>query len=179
MTSHVCGSMSYLPLVTARVAQLVERRTRDPKTRGSNPACVRSTRKKCENFSESKLLCCADSLSVCPNPRVCITRTHKKAHVCTLRILVVHVRVWWVVETRKDPAYACTLGVGSATLLQLAFLGESDPNVSYGINPHLDNKMYTIQNTTTNNHRRHAWTNGDTKRPVCAAPAMPAKKPII
>ena len=38
------------------VAQWVERRTRDPKTRGSNP--VRSTRTKC----------CADSLSVCPTP---------------------------------------------------------------------------------------------------------------
>ena len=29
------------------VAQLVERRTRDPKSLGSNPVCVRSTRKNC------------------------------------------------------------------------------------------------------------------------------------
>ena len=36
------------------VAQLVERRTQDPKDRGSNP--VRSTRKKV-SFSESKMLC--------------------------------------------------------------------------------------------------------------------------
>ena len=39
------------------VAQLVERQTQDPKTRGSNPACVRSTRKNVESFSESKMLC--------------------------------------------------------------------------------------------------------------------------
>ena len=40
------------------VAQLVERRPQDQmdsKTRGSNP--VRSTRKICETFSESKMLC--------------------------------------------------------------------------------------------------------------------------
>ena len=40
-----------------RVVQLVERRTRDPKTGGSNPVCVRSTRNICESFSESKMLC--------------------------------------------------------------------------------------------------------------------------
>ena len=39
------------------VAQLVEHRTRDPKTRGSNPGPVRSTRTICETFSESKMLC--------------------------------------------------------------------------------------------------------------------------
>ena len=39
------------------VAQLVERRTQDKKTGGSNPTCVRSTRKICESFSESKMLC--------------------------------------------------------------------------------------------------------------------------
>ena len=39
------------------VAQLVERRTRDPKTQGSNSACVRSTRKNCQSFFESKMLC--------------------------------------------------------------------------------------------------------------------------
>ena len=33
------------------VAQLVEHRTRDPKTGGSNPACVRSARNNCESFS--------------------------------------------------------------------------------------------------------------------------------
>ena len=39
------------------VAQLVERRTRDPKTEGSNLACVRSTRQMCESFPESRMLC--------------------------------------------------------------------------------------------------------------------------
>ena len=37
------------------LAQLVERRTRDPKTRGSNP--VRSARNNCDSFSEAKTLC--------------------------------------------------------------------------------------------------------------------------
>ena len=51
------------------VAQLIEHRPRNPMdfmTRGSNP--VRSIRNTGESFSESK--CCADSLSVCPTPRV-------------------------------------------------------------------------------------------------------------
>ena len=51
------------------VAQLIELRPRpqnpmDSMIRGSNP--IRSTRKICESFSESK--CCADSSSVCPTP---------------------------------------------------------------------------------------------------------------
>ena len=37
-----------------QVARLVEHRTQDPKTRGSNP--IRSTRKLCETFSESNML---------------------------------------------------------------------------------------------------------------------------
>ena len=48
------------------VAQLVEHRTRYPKTTGSNPGPVRSTRKNCESFLSQK--CCADSLLVCPTP---------------------------------------------------------------------------------------------------------------
>ena len=30
-----------------------------------------------------------------------VIRTHTKDHVHTLKILVVHVRVWWIMETRK------------------------------------------------------------------------------
>ena len=63
---------------------------------------------------------CADSLLVCQTP-VC-TRTHKNNHVKDPVILV---RVRWIMERRKDPAI---LGLGNATLLQLAFLGESDQN---------------------------------------------------
>ena len=58
-------------------AQLVKRRTRDPKTQGSNP--IRSTRKSysIESFSESK---CADSLSMCPTPCIrMITYAHKRS----------------------------------------------------------------------------------------------------
>ena len=64
------------------MAQLVERWTRDPKTRGSNP--VRRTSKQfCEGFPESK--CCADSLLVCPTPGCIIT--HKNDHIRTLTML--------------------------------------------------------------------------------------------
>ena len=53
--------------------------TRDRKTRGSHP--VRGTRKICESFSESK--CCADSLSVCPTPRVYIyARIRRITYAC-------------------------------------------------------------------------------------------------
>ena len=45
------------PMPADGLAQLVEGRTRDPKTGGSNPAYVRSTRKIPESFSESKMLC--------------------------------------------------------------------------------------------------------------------------
>ena len=59
------------------VAHLVERRIWDPKIQkigGSNPACVRSTRKNVVRVFPSQK-CCANSLSVCLSP-VC-TRTHK------------------------------------------------------------------------------------------------------
>ena len=51
----------YLPWASAlhsewsdRVAQLLERRIQDPKSRGSNP--VRSTRKNCESFYDLEIL---------------------------------------------------------------------------------------------------------------------------
>ena len=54
----VChGRYDYLEFTDAKVdgvAQLVEDQIRDPKTGGSNPACVRSTRKLCENFFQVK-----------------------------------------------------------------------------------------------------------------------------
>ena len=52
------------------MAQLGERRTRDPKTGGSNPGPVMSTINICESFSESKMLCWL--VVVVPNPRVYI-----------------------------------------------------------------------------------------------------------
>ena len=61
-----------------RVAQLVERRIRDLKIGGSNPACIRSTRKICESFSESKVLCWL-AIGV-PNPRVYI---HTRMRIIT------------------------------------------------------------------------------------------------
>ena len=60
------------------VAQLVERRTQDPRDEGSN--LVRYTRQVFRS-----LTCFADSLSVCPTP-VCML-THKNDNVSTLKIL--------------------------------------------------------------------------------------------
>ena len=54
-------------------------------------------RKSYESFSESK---CPVLLLVCPTP-VCM-RMHKNDHV---KDPVVHVRVRWITETQKDPAY--------------------------------------------------------------------------
>ena len=59
------------------VAQLVERRTRDPKDRGSNP--VSSTRKKCEFFRVKNVV-----LTPC---RCVYARTHKNDHVRMIKIL--------------------------------------------------------------------------------------------
>ena len=67
------------------VAQLVERQTPDPKTRGSNHVCVRSTRKIVIIFQSQK--CCADSLSVCVRVTLVCIRTHTNDHVRTLKIL--------------------------------------------------------------------------------------------
>ena len=61
------GNKQNLTGVAGGVTQLVEHRTRDPKTQSSNPVCVRSTRSICEIFSPSRK-CCADSLSLWPNP---------------------------------------------------------------------------------------------------------------
>ena len=87
------------------VAQLVMHRTRDPKTRGSNP--VSSTRKICERFFESKSY--PDSLSVCPTP-VCIL-THKNDHVYTHdKDPVLHVIVQLVMDRNmKRPSMYFTV----------------------------------------------------------------------
>ena len=68
----------------------------------------------------------------CAQPPVC-TRMHKNNQVRT----VVHVRVWWIMKTQKDPA--CTLiksGLGSATLMTQIF---------HGRNSHWDNKVLQIK----------------------------------
>ena len=47
------------------VTQLIERRIREPKIGGSNPACV-SKRNICERGFFPSQQCCADSLPMCP-----------------------------------------------------------------------------------------------------------------
>ena len=64
------------------VAQLVERRIRNPKNGGSNPACVRSTRKMCEFFRVKNVVLIRYRRA--PYPRVYIyvcIRTHKNRRV--------------------------------------------------------------------------------------------------
>ena len=65
------------------VAHLVQRRIQDPKTRGSNP--VMSTRKVCESFSQSLMLCWL-AVGVSAQP-LCIYAQHKNDYVLTLKIL--------------------------------------------------------------------------------------------
>ena len=49
----------------------------------------------CEFFSQKR---CADSLSVCAQPPACTRMV-----ICThVKYPVVHVRVQWITETRKD-----------------------------------------------------------------------------
>ena len=49
--------------------------------------------------------------------------------------------------------------LGSATLLQLAFFGENDPNFSKE-NSHWENKLYNIQNTNPQQLSTNASTTG-------------------
>ena len=81
------------------MAQLIKHRTRDPKTRGSNPA--RSTRKKMSEFFRVKRAVltprCRCAQPPCVYARIRLTRTRVKYPI-------VHVRVQWITEARKDPA---------------------------------------------------------------------------
>ena len=63
------------------VAQWVERRTRDPKTRGSNP--VKSTRKMCAIFRVKNVVL---TRCRCAQTPVCM-RTRNNDHVRTLKIM--------------------------------------------------------------------------------------------
>ena len=67
----------------AEVTQFLERRTQDPKDRGSNP--VRSTRTTLI-FSRVNKVVLARCRCVCAQPPVCI-RAHKNEHVRTLKIM--------------------------------------------------------------------------------------------
>ena len=94
--------------VTARLAQLVSvgLEIQGPEVRTPSEAQL-AREQKYELFRVKK--CCADSVSVCPTP-VCI-RTHKNDHARTLKDPVIHVRIRWITETRKDPKYTCRTGV--------------------------------------------------------------------
>ena len=65
------------------VAHLAERLTLDPKTRCSNPVCVRSTRKMCVRVFPSKKKAVLTRCR-CAQPPVC-TRIHTNDHVRTLK----------------------------------------------------------------------------------------------
>ena len=123
---------------------LVERRTRDPKTRSWNPCPVRSTRKKNWKFFRVKNVVLTRSW--CAQPRAYThayewLRTHVKDPVG-------HVRVRWITKTRKDPAW-----LGSAALVTAVLLTQ----VRRPEFPERDNKVYTIFKKKSNSHysRRH------------------------
>ena len=61
----------------------------------------------------------------------------------------------WKHEKTQRALYN-SFGLGSATLLQLAFLGEGDPNF-HGRNSHWDNKVYKIQNTKDTPFHTKLW----------------------
>ena len=92
---------------------------------------------------------CADSsLSVCPTP-ACMY-THAKEYSRTrVKHPVVHVRVSvnYGNTKRRSMHFNYLLGLGSATLLQLAFLGGKRPDfpISHGRNSHWDNKVLKKQ----------------------------------
>ena len=56
-------------------------------------------------------------------PRSCVYMYSKRLHIHA-KDPVVHVRVWWIMETLKHPA--CTVGWVARLLLQLAFPVESN-----------------------------------------------------
>ena len=94
-------------LVLIWVAQLVECRTQDPKDPGSNPVTVRSTRNICEFFWVQNVVL---THCQCAQPNPCVY-THSQKWSCThVKDPVVHVRIRWISETRRDSACALLTG---------------------------------------------------------------------
>ena len=95
-------------------------------------------------FSSKKCCACADSLSVSvPNPRV-YTHAYERSRT-HVKDPVVHVKVRWIMETRKSPA--CTLmsycWVARLCCIWLS-LGKAT-RISHGRNFHWDNKVYNTK----------------------------------
>ena len=87
--------------VTSVVAQLVERRTQHSMTSLIRVRTPSGAQEKCVHFFQSKMLCCQCAQLPCVyKARIRIILTHVEDPV-------VHVRVRWITETRKDPA--CSL----------------------------------------------------------------------
>ena len=112
------------------VAQLVERRTGMLLTRVRLPGAAR-------HFSPRVNFQCRLSYGVRTIP-CAIACIYICAHV---KDPVVHVRVWWIMETLKR--LACNAGLGRATLSQLAFPGEGNQNFTWE-KSHWDNHSIII-----------------------------------
>ena len=83
------------------LAQWLERWTGDPKVEGSNP--VRSTRKTFKFFRVRKVV-----LTRCRRAQPPRVNTHAYERPCThVKDSVVHVRVRWIMQTRKYPVCTC------------------------------------------------------------------------
>ena len=110
-TSSVLYAYFIVPVRGRDVAQLVEPRTRTPPSQVRFPGAARNISPRvnfqCRLYNGVRTPPCA---TACVNIR---------AHV---KDPIVHVRVRWIMETIKHRR------LGSATLLQLAFSGESNPN---------------------------------------------------
>ena len=113
--------------VDGDMAQLVERRTATPLTQVRFPGAAR------DFFLRVNFQC--RLFYVYPYTPVCKRRHYISAHV---KDPVVHVRVRWIMETVKHQDMHSRLG--STTLLQLAFPGESNPNFPWG-KSHWDNTV--------------------------------------
>ena len=111
----------------AGVAQLVERRTRDPETQGSNP--VRSTRKMCESFFPSQNVMLTRCR--CAQPP-CAQRTYGNDHCSPCQSSVDY-------GNTKTTQHA-RVGLGSAAL-RVAVAGSE---VS-AFPRQRENKLYTIK----------------------------------
>ena len=112
------------------MAQLVERWTRDPKNGGSNTVCIRGTRKICEFFQAKNVVLtrcrCAQPLCVYARIRM-ITYTRYRVRSSSPRQSAVDYR-----NMKRSSMHFKQLGSGSATLLQLVFLGGKRPGFPTG-----------------------------------------------
>ena len=115
--------------------------------------CVRSTRKICESFSQSKALCWF-AVGV-PNPHV-YTHAYSWSRCTHVKDPVVRVRVWWIMETRKDPA--CAL-ISSVWVARLCCSWLSLRKVTQISNGRISQSLFYFLAVMTSRPQKHGWIN--------------------